>query len=314
MPRRILLVVADYPDARQLVFDVLFSPRNKAYCAHHGWEYMVSKGDDFRRQKNWCKVKIAERMIRRGELKDGDSIAVMDADMIIANGLQPFVTRKSMAYAVDSCNSHCTGFFILNVNDWTRSCLDRWLDEDLYWRHCDEPRWRAWCEQAAWYHIAGIDAWEATPCLALPDLGWHRQGGPDVCMTLDELHEHVEVRGAEWGATLLDEEFDNPGALALQSRYLNRVRKEDVIIRHFCGSQRWRHEYAFRRLFPSPENPNVSLFPKEEPVYDTAKLPALALQPGPGVQMTGSPQTAPVAPPSAAPVPSGLNVTFRRPG
>jgi hypothetical protein len=302
MPRRILLVVADYPDARQRVFDVLFSPRNEAYCAHHGWEYMVSKGDDFRHIKNWSKVKIAERMIRRRELKDGDSIVVMDADMVIANGVQPFVTTKSISYAIDSCNTHCTGFVIFNVDDWTRSFLDRLLDEDLFWRHCDETRWRDWCEQAAWYAIAGIDLEETKSCFTLPHYGWHSKPGPEVCMTLDELHAHVEIRGPEWDATLVDEEIDNSGAFALQARYVNRVRRQDAIIRHFCGSQRWRHEYASHPVFPSPENPDVSLFPNQEPTYDTSKLPPLALQPGPGVLRTAFSRT------------TGLNVTYRRPG
>ena len=193
--RKVLLVVADYSDMRQVVFQECFSPRNRQYAAYHGYEYIVSRGDDFRQHKTWCKVGIIDRMIRQRELVDGDSVVVLDADMIIVNGTRKFGTDKSFCYAIDNCNTHCLGYFALNINPWSRSMLPCLLDESLYLRHRHEERSRAWCEQAAWYAICGIGDPQGRCFLDVPDYGWHLQLTADTSLSLAELRQHVEVAG-----------------------------------------------------------------------------------------------------------------------
>lgn len=278
--RKVLLAVADYPDLRQGAFDEWFSPRNRQYAAFHGFEYIATRGDGFRQKKNWCKVDIIDRMIKKQELSDGDTVVVLDADMIIVDGTKPFQTNKSFCYAIDNCNTHCTGFFILNINPWSRSMLARLLDESLFERHRSEQRWEMWCEQAAWYTICGIGDPSGQSFLSLPDYGWHSQRSADTSMSLAELREHVEIRGPQWNTTLLDDEFNNPGAENLRRFYVNRSLRQDTIIRHFAGGQPWRLDYALKPLFPSASNANASAYPKHEPPpvpverYKTYRLPA----------------------------------------
>ena len=54
--------------------------------------------------------------------------------------------------------------------------------------------------------------------------------------SLDELNEHVEVLPTEWNVTELAGESSC-------EFLINKVKKEDVIIRHFAGGQQWRKEW-----------------------------------------------------------------------
>jgi hypothetical protein len=57
--KKFLLVIADYKDQRQEIFDKYYSPRNKDYCHKHGYEYIESKGIiDFRSNPAWSKFLV----------------------------------------------------------------------------------------------------------------------------------------------------------------------------------------------------------------------------------------------------------------
>ncbi len=260
--RKVLLVVADYKGERQEMFEHHFSPRNRAYCAFHGFDYVVSKGSDFRHAKSWCKLQLIDEMLRHNELADGDTVAVMDADSCLVNGNLPFQTPRTFSYAIDNAGSHSLGFFILNVNAWGRLLLDHLLDEDLFQRHSHELKWKHWWEQAAWYALAGIKYFNP---FSEPDYGFLSAPTADTCFSIEELRQHVEIRDPRWNTLLLPDELNDVSTLNLRRHFKLVSRKKDTIIRHFGGGQRWRIEYAFKPVFPSPENADVSLHPDYEP-------------------------------------------------
>jgi hypothetical protein len=55
----------------------------------------------------------------------------------------------------------------------------------------------------------------------------------DTVYSLDELNEHVQILPTEWNVTQMEGESNT-------DFNINKVRKEDVIIRHYAGGQQWR--------------------------------------------------------------------------
>ena len=117
--KKILLVFASYPDARQTFFDQYMSPRNKEYAKIHNFEYVEIKENikKFRNNFTWLKFKYVLDLIENGDLNEGDIITHLDADMCIAKTEISYVTNKSFGYSIDSGNTHCMGSYSIIVND-----------------------------------------------------------------------------------------------------------------------------------------------------------------------------------------------------
>lgn len=250
--KKVLFVIANYPDQRQQMFEQHYSPRNAAYAERHGFEYRVEKGGVlFRNNPTWWKFTLVRDMVRRGELVDGDIVTHLDADMVIVDGSAPYVTTKSFSYAIDNGNTHCMGNYSLRITPWSRRLLDLILDEGLYGRHLHNSHWKDFREQAAWYTLAGILPHSFRPFFDYPNYGWHSHRTADTVFSIAELHEHVEVRSPAWNATLIADELEGPGGEALKPYVINPIDRERVIIRHFAGGQPWRSSpYTDRPLFP----------------------------------------------------------------
>jgi hypothetical protein len=242
--RKILFVIANYKDHRQEIFDSKISPRNAAYAKRHNFDYMVSKGGDlFRGNPTWWKFTLVKDLIDRGELKDGDKITHIDADMVFARMDLPYETSRSFSYAIDNGNTHCMGNYTMTINTWSRKLIDLILSEELWQKYKSTRHWQEFREQACWYLLAGILQHSYRPFPDMANYGWHSYKTTDTHFSIEELKEHVEVRSCAWNLTLLDEELDRFSVRQNLGRYLiNYSRKEDAIIRHFAGGQEWRVE------------------------------------------------------------------------
>ena len=246
--KKVLLVFGSYADHRQQFFDKYMSPRNQEYADKHGFEYLEIKENLYKYRGNytWLKFTIIEQMMDDGYVTDGDIVTHLDADMCIANIQIPYETNKSFSYAIDSGNTHCMGNYSVRVNEWSRQMIKNILSDERYeyfkdkiYHHPLVPNYNFWGwfrEQASWYSLAGIVPHSEESFWNLPNNGWHSDNTDMTLYSLDELNEHVEILPTEWNVTEMEGESS--------CQYLiNKVNREDVIIRHFSGGQKWRVEW-----------------------------------------------------------------------
>ena len=245
--KKILLVIANYRDNRQSLFDEKISPINKRYCDKHNFEYVVSSGIETGRDSPiWQKFFSVRQFLEEGSLHDGDKITVLDADMVFAADHEPYESDKSFSYAIDNGNTHCMGNYTIKINEWSRNMISLMLDEERHQRYKNREIWGRWAEQASWYFLCGIKEHSWVPFLELPDYGWHSNEDIEPTFSIGELYENVEIRSPAWNTTLLEEEADDPISSSLQKYNIVKSKKEDTIIRHFAGGQPWRKEYLER--------------------------------------------------------------------
>jgi len=242
--RKILLVIANYSDFRQKLFDEKISPINKRYCDKHGFDYVVSSGiDTGRKSPIWQKFFYVHKLLTENQITDGDRITVLDADMVFAKDDESYETEKSFSYAIDNGNTHCMGNYTITINDWSRRMIDLMLSEERHQQFKHREIWDRWAEQASWYFLCGVKEHSWVPFFDLPDYGWHSNENIKPTFSTEELHHNVEIRTPPWNTTLLEEEADDPISKMLQKYNIVKSKKEDTIIRHFGGGQPWREEY-----------------------------------------------------------------------
>jgi hypothetical protein len=245
--KKFLLVVANYKDQRQEIFEKYYSPRNKEFCQKHGYEYIVSKGIEiFRSNPTWWKFTVPLDLIDRGIVNQGDVILHLDADMIIKNTDLEYPHQKNFTYCIDNGNSHCMGNYSIRVTEWTRNMFKNILDEKL-WNDCkDTELWQLWREQAAWYTLAGVPRHSWIDYRIMPHKGWHQTQDEffknKVKYSLHELYNNVEVLGPEWNSTILSEDKDTIPDGIFQYN-IARSKRDNCIIRHFAAGQAWRLDY-----------------------------------------------------------------------
>ena len=243
-----LMVIASYKDYRQDFFDKHISPRNKEYCKIHGVEYIEIKESltPVRGKLGWIKAFKVRDMIN-SELKDGDILTCLDADMAIHKTEFEYAPKKSFTYSIDSGNTHCMGSYSVRVNDWTKNLFNLITCEDRYSRLGSKPTrhpafgdyssfWESHYDQASWYSLAGITRHSWVPFFQLPNCGWHSDHNEDTGYSLEELNDNVDILPTAWNVTEMPGESDC-------HFNINPVRREDVIIRHFAGQQQWREEW-----------------------------------------------------------------------
>jgi len=248
--KKILFVIARYKDNRQQIFDTKISPRNRAYCEKHGFKYVEVRNEHhietFRNNPTWWKFTILRDAINNNKIVDGDIVTHLDADMYIVQLDKDYASRKSFTYSIDSGNTHCMGNYSIKVNSWSRQLINNILSEERYQKLKDietphiafnnhmSSFWNQFREQASWYSLAGIQRHSDIPFVELPNNGFHSAKTEDTIYTLDELNEHVEILPASWNAT---HEWNSSDRFNI-----NKVRDEDIVIRHYAGGQPWNVE------------------------------------------------------------------------
>jgi len=242
-----MLVVANYKDQRQEIFDNYYSPRNKEYCQRHGYEYIVSSGIEiFRNNPTWWKFTVPLHLIQTGIVKENDIILHLDADMIIKDTSIEYPHSKNFTYAIDNGNSHCMGNYSMRITEWTNDMILSILDEKL-WNECkDTELWQLWREQAAWYTLSGVPRHSWVDFRILPHRGWHQTQDEffknKIKYSLDDLYNNVEILGPEWNSTILSEDRNSIPDGIFQYN-IARSKKDNCIIRHFAAGQQWRLDY-----------------------------------------------------------------------
>lgn len=243
-----LLVFASYSDYRQDFFEKYMSPRNNRYCAIHDYNYIEIKDklEPYRGSLTWLKFTKVQDLIADGTLKDGDILVHLDADMCLVKPEIEFPTYASFTYAIDSGNSHCMGCYSIRINDWSKNMINLILDDSRYKYFNDKVSvheafgytnsfWHEFREQASWYSLAGIKRHSDVSFFELPNYGWHSE---EAYYDLEDLYGHVEILPAKWNVTEMPWESN--------CRFnINKVNREDVIIRHFAGGQPWREEWFY---------------------------------------------------------------------
>ena len=242
MSKKILFVMADYPDWRQEFFIKWMSPRNKEYAIKHGFEYCeilsLPKENEkyYRGNPTWLKFKIVKDWIDSGQVKEGDIVSHIDADICIVDTDISFQTKKSFGYAIDSCNTHCMGAYTITVNSWSKKLIDNILDEERYQRLNFQPHWQSFREQACWYSMCGIKPHSWIPFTELPNYGFHELNNNEIVYSINELHDNVEIFPVEWNVTHVAGEGHN-------DYFMIPSERNKTVFRHFAGGQRWQEEY-----------------------------------------------------------------------
>lgn len=244
--------MASYNDERQNFFETYMSPRNKKYCDIHGFNYLEFKGklEKFRDNYTWLKFTLVRDLINDGTLKDGDILTHLDADMCIVKLDKSYETKKSFTYCIDSGNTHCMGSYSLKINDWTKNMIDLILSDSRYEIFKNKITvheafgryscfWDEFREQASWYSLAGIKRHSWEPFWNLPNNGFHTAKDEYTVYSLEELNEHVDILPTEWNVTELDGETP-------PTFNINKVKPEDVVIRHFSGGQVWNAKWFLK--------------------------------------------------------------------
>lgn len=245
MQKKFLFTFANYSDSRQQFFQTYTSPRNKEYCAKHGYEYLeyLNTPNSFRNHAYWTKFKIIQDMILNRRLNDGDVLLYLDADMCVHDLEIPFPSYKSFTYCIDSGNTHCMGSFSLVINEWSRHLVDMILDEHRYANLINKEKehepnnqrfsfWKAFGDQASWYSLAGIKTHSDIPFFNLAHYGWHSAKDEWTYYDLDQLYRNVEILPPCWNVTFMVGETSTHWNI-------NNVNKEHCIIRHFAAGQPW---------------------------------------------------------------------------
>jgi len=238
--KTVLVCFAAYTGEKKDFFEKYTEPRFKKYAEYHGWETKIVKDyseyELTRQHPTWMSWLIINDMIQKGELEDGDHVMSIDADICVYDITKPFITNRSFAYAIDSCNTHCMGAYTIKVNKWSRKMISSMLDMDMYLKLKDTPIWKMWNDQAAWYTLAGVKRHSWKPFNLMENQGWHSNVTDDTRLSLEELHEHVEILPVEWNVTHVAGEGFN-------EYFINPSHRKDTIFRHFAGGPAWDEKY-----------------------------------------------------------------------
>ncbi|MBM4147188.1 MAG: hypothetical protein FJ240_13110 [Nitrospira sp.] len=252
--KKYFFVIADYQDYRREFFENITRARNKEYCHLHGFEYIeLNKIEEpFRGNITWHKFKSILDLADEGTFKEGDIVVHLDADMCIVDGSVSFATNKTFTYAIDSCNTHCMGFYSLKLNEWGYDLLRNILDEKRYNSLKDQETvdsfekmssfWEIFKEQASWYSLAGIKRHSWYPFMKMKHFGFHSEKTEFTLYELNDLYRNVEILPETWNVTCVPEE---DGKYIF---YINPSRREDTIIRHFVGGRRWLISYFQKKM------------------------------------------------------------------
>ena len=249
--KKILFTIADYKNEKQKIFKEIISPRNKQFAEKHNYKYVeitdISILPRYREHPSWYKYFIIKELIDNKKVEDGDIVVYVDADQyFVSIDHDIYPKTKSLSIAIDSGNTFCASWNGLKINDWTRKHVNNMLDDDLYNRqistytiHPAFPNqqktsfFQTHYEQAAFYVLCGIKRHSDISFWNLENNGFHSDITPDTKYSLEEINENIELFPTEYNVT-------HGGSLESNDLfYINKTKRENVIIRHFAGGQDW---------------------------------------------------------------------------
>jgi hypothetical protein len=236
-----LLCVASFDGDKQIFFDKFISHRNREFALVQGYEYIeIKEKHSFRNSGVWLKLYNVKRLIDSNFLKQGDHITVIDADMCLVDSRYPLVSDRPFTYAIDSCNTHCMGYYSIKICDWSIRFIDVLLNEENYLINGNSDFWRMWAEQASFYYITGIQKHSDIPFFKLKNFGYGLYNRPETIYKPEELIENIEIKNANYNVTHVLSEID---PIVSNKYYINKNDFENIIIRHWGGGQVWNEKY-----------------------------------------------------------------------
>jgi hypothetical protein len=243
MMKKYLLCIASFEGDKQIFFDKFISDRNKEFALEQGYEYIeIREKQSFRNSGTWLKLYNVKKLIDSNFVKEGDHITVIDADMCLVDSRYSLTSEKPFTYAIDSCNTHCMGYYSIKICDWSIRFINELLNEENYLRNGNNDFWRMWAEQSSLYYITGIQRHSDIPFFELPNFGYGIDKRPETVYTPEELLENIEIRNVNYNVTYVFSDIDPINSM-IEQYYINKNDYENVIIRHWAGGQMWNEKY-----------------------------------------------------------------------
>mgnify|MGYP005988299221 FL=1 len=249
--KKILLVVALYPDHIQSIYNKHISPRNREYATKHNYEYIeITKKEqikqsihDRRSNPSWTNFLIYEDWLDNNFIEEGDKILSLDADMYIVDMEKDLCTDKSFSYSIDSGNTHCMGWHSLTINNWSKKLISNIVSDERYekLKHIIHPNsgtsfWEMFSEQASWYSLAGVTMHSNVSYFNIDNFGWNTDTQQLPLYTTKELHKNIEIRDTAYNVT------EWPGESNCDYNINKLDNADQVILRHFVSGQLWNNE------------------------------------------------------------------------
>lgn len=236
--KKVFVCYAAYTGEKKVFFDSLTELNFREYCTKNNFEFYLEKDQSkhyIDRHPTWMSWKIISDLIDSGYLSHGDKVLSLDADACIVDLSADLTSKNSFSYAIDSCNSHCMGFYSISVDDWSKQLVKNVLNDDLYKRLKDTPIWRMWNDQAAIYELFGIKRHSWEPFALLKNNGWHSAVSADTIYSVQELNKHVHIFPTEYNVTHVAGE-------GFHEFFINPTSGCNTLIRHFAGCT-WNAKY-----------------------------------------------------------------------
>ena len=242
---KFMLVVAGYEGEKKKKFNS-FSKNNQKYCDKYNIEYIEHSRNvkPIRGKFNWVKPFFVNDLLNN-KLKENDILICLDADLAICNFDQEFDLDygKSFGYAIDSANTHNTGFYIIRNNSWSRKMISLTIDEERYKYYINKKTyherfknhsvfWDDLVDQASWYSLAGIKRHSDISFWELKNYGWNSDCDEKTIYDVKDLEENVQLFDSRYNVTEISLETDG-------TFNINKVAYYKVINRHFAGNQKW---------------------------------------------------------------------------
>ena len=238
-----LLCVASFEGYKKTFFENFTSIRNKEFAIEQGYEYIeIKEKQSFRNSGTWLKLYNVKKLIDSNFLKEGDHITVIDADMCLVDSIYTLTSEKPFTYAIDSCNTHCMGYYSIKICDWSIRFVNELLNEENYLKNSDTHFWKMWAEQSSFYYITGIQQHSDIPFFELPNCGYGLEIRPETVYTPEELLENIEIRNVNYNVTYVFSDID-PINLGVEKYYINKNEFKNIIIRHWAAGQMWNEKY-----------------------------------------------------------------------
>ena len=162
--------------------------------------------------------------------------------MCLVDSRYPLISDKPFTYAIDSCNTHCMGYYSIKICDWSVRFINELLNEENYLRNGNNDFWRMWAEQSSLYYITGVQRHSDIPFFELPNCGYGLDNRPETVYTPEELLENIEIRNVNYNVTYVFSDIDPINSM-IEQYYINKNEYENVIIRHWAGGQIWNEKY-----------------------------------------------------------------------
>lgn len=237
--KKVMVCYANYTGEKKDFFNSLTEENFREYCNTNDIEFYMVKDKSrhsIDRHPTWMSWQIINDLMKN-YLNMGDKVFSLDADTCIVDmNANLLSSNKSFSYAIDSCNTHCMGYYAITVNDWSKKFVGRVLDENVYQRRKDTPIWKMWNDQASVYELFGIKRHSWKPFSLLPNNGWHSSVSQDTTYSLNEIYENVEILPTTYNVTHVTGESFN-------EFFINPTPGSDTIIRHFAGCPTWDANY-----------------------------------------------------------------------